>query len=187
VCHDATNSGQWLPRTHSEPGDVVILSVIPLQEPGYNPTLDVGPQSYLKATATFDRSWLIQRFVPMRLLTRSTTIGLMLLLGQFVLVGSGYACLGRAHGGDGAAHITLSMSVRAAPDEHAGCDAAPRAAHCMLSGFSCTTIGACGVGPMTAVAVSSALDVRLTSQDTVNRAGAAPTRSIAPEPPPPRA
>jgi hypothetical protein len=121
------------------------------------------------------------------LFKRAARLALAVLLGQFMLVGSGYACSGRAHSGDGAAHTTPSMSVRAAPDEHAGCTEAPRTAHCMLSGFSCTTIGACGVGPMMALAVSGSLGVRLTSQDTLTRTGAAPTRSVAPEPPPPRA
>lgn len=125
----------------------------------------------------------------MRLPTRGAALALMLLLGQFMLVGSGYACLGRVHAdvGMSAQSEALSMSVRAVPDEHAGCGDAARGAHRMLRGFTCTALGACGVAPMTSVGASGATIVGLTCELVAGPPGTAATRSVAPELPPPRA
>ncbi len=125
----------------------------------------------------------------MRLFARGTAFALLLLLGQFTLVGSGYACLGDEHARAGASSQSdaLRMSLREAPDEHAGCNDAPGTAQCMLSEFSCTALGACGVAVMTGVRLAIAGTIDLTRTLVAERSGIAPTRSIAPEPPPPRA
>jgi hypothetical protein len=125
----------------------------------------------------------------MRLLTRSAALGLMLLLGHFMLVGSGYACLRRSHADMGAAPtgIAPSLSVTAIPDEHADCNDASRPHHCMLSGFNCTALGACGIAAMTGVPASGATSVDLTSELVAGPRSTLLTRSIAPELPPPRA
>jgi hypothetical protein len=125
----------------------------------------------------------------MRHFARGTAFALMLLLGQFTLVGSGYACLGeaRARAEGSSERAAPGMSVREAPDDHTGCNDAPRTANCMLSGFTCTALGACGIASMTGVAWSSAGIAGLTSELVADPAAIALTRSIAPESPPPRA
>lgn len=77
--------------------------------------------------------------------------------------------------------------MRAAPDAHGDCAETPVGTHCALTGFTCTPIGACGVGAMR-IAAPQALQSRdLTNDFAVDARAGAPTRTIAPEVPPPRA
>jgi hypothetical protein len=120
----------------------------------------------------------------MSLLARFRAIALVLILGQYMLAGSGYGCRDAAHSGRGVTEATLA--VRAAPEAHSDCDS-ESGSPCSLYDMVCGSMAVCGPLVMSVDRSEPAPGTRLTSDRILLALADAPSRSVAPEPPPPRA
>lgn len=123
----------------------------------------------------------------MQLLARAGALALMLVFGQYILVGNGLGCLASHPDSTAPTSSALTISVHAAPEHAADCGDAQRGSSCALDSIACTAMALCGSVVMTAAAPQAVASLGLTRELTTVWFGSGTTHSIAPEPPPPRA
>ncbi|MEW5916547.1 MAG: hypothetical protein AB1762_09085 [Gemmatimonadota bacterium] len=124
----------------------------------------------------------------MQLLPRASALGLLFALGQYILVGSGFGCREPSHAEAGLpASGSAALVAHVAPAHDTDCGGAPGDMSCPLDSVVCSSMAVCGSVVMTAALRQTASTDG--GMQVVPRFGTvhAATRTVAPEPPPPRA
>ncbi len=123
----------------------------------------------------------------MQLLARASAFALMLALGQYIMVGSGFGCRASSHADSAPRAAAAAMSLHGVPEHNADCSAVPGSTRCPLDDMVCSSMAVCGAVVMTAGVRQTAAADGLTRVVPLLAIADVATRSIAPEPPPPRA
>ncbi|MEW5915868.1 MAG: hypothetical protein AB1762_05660 [Gemmatimonadota bacterium] len=119
-------------------------------------------------------------------LVRVGYLALMLVFGQYLLVGSGFGC-SAASSGDAASMSDVTMAVQAAPDHDAGCGEPQEHASCTLDGVTCSAMAGCATVVMSLAARQTVTTPSLTHELVLVDSRSVTARNIPPDPPPPRA